>query len=65
MPALLFGGQKLGMIGGQYWYLDKRPHNDLWLTVAQALGLTTDALKTEKFMQDAKSFTGPITQVLT
>jgi hypothetical protein len=65
MPALLFGGQKLGLVGGQYWYLDKRPYNDLWLTVAKAFGLTTDALKTEKFMQDAKSFTGPITQVLT
>jgi hypothetical protein len=63
MPALLFGGQKMGIKGGQYQNLDKRPHNDFWLTVAQALGLTTDALKAEKFMQDTKSVTGPFTQV--
>ncbi len=63
MPAMLFGGQKLGVKGGQYWNMDKRPYNDFWLTVAQALGLTADALKTEKFMQDTKSVTGPFTQV--
>ncbi|MES1207004.1 MAG: DUF1552 domain-containing protein, partial [Pseudomonadota bacterium] len=64
LPAILFGGQKLGIKGGQYQYLDRRPHNDLWLTVAKALGLTPEALKSEKFMQDAKNATGPITQVV-
>jgi hypothetical protein len=32
----------------------------MWLSVAQALGLSVDQLKQEKFMQDNSSDTGPI-----
>src|SRR5689334_2553567 len=36
-PALIFGGAKLGMQGGQFQrFTTARPHNDLWLTIAQA-----------------------------
>jgi hypothetical protein len=34
-PALIFGGRKLGMQGGQFLNAN-RPHNDLWATIAQA-----------------------------
>ncbi len=60
LPVILFGGSKLGLQGGQYQFLDRRPHNDMWLSVAQALGLSVDELKQEKFMQDSSSYTGPI-----
>jgi hypothetical protein len=44
MPALIFGGRALGMIGGQYLNFESRPrpHNDLWMTIAQAYLRTTD-----------------------
>jgi Protein of unknown function (DUF1552) len=64
LPAMIFGGRKLGLKGGQYQYLDKRPHNDMWLTIAQAFGLSMDDLKSEKFMQDKSTHTGPITGLL-
>jgi hypothetical protein len=36
-PALIFGGKKLGMQGGQFQqFSSARPHNDLWMTIAQA-----------------------------
>jgi hypothetical protein len=36
-PALIFGGRKLGMQGGQFLqFTSARPHNDLWMTIAQA-----------------------------
>ena len=35
LPALIFGGSALGMKGGQFQQVS-RPHNDLWLTIAQA-----------------------------
>jgi Protein of unknown function (DUF1552) len=64
LPALIFGGQKLGLVGGQYRFLDKRPHNDMWLSVAQAFGLTVDDLKDETFMRDKGGHTGPIAGLL-
>ncbi len=36
IPAILFGGKALGLIGGQY-YDESRHTNDMWMTVAQAL----------------------------
>jgi hypothetical protein len=60
LPVILFGGSKLGLQGGQYQFLERRPHNDMWLSVAQALGLSVDQLKQERFMQDNSSSTGPI-----
>ena len=46
MPALIFGGRKLGMVGGQFLDLSARvrPMNDLWMTIAQAYLKTTDPL---------------------
>jgi hypothetical protein len=36
-PALIFGGKKLGMQGGQFQQFSTvRPHNDFWMTIAQA-----------------------------
>jgi hypothetical protein len=60
LPVMLFGGSKLGLQGGQYQFLERRPHNDMWLSVAQALGLSMDQLMQEKFMQDNSNYTGPI-----
>jgi hypothetical protein len=60
LPALIFGGSKLGLKGGQYQYLDQRPHNDMWLSIAQAFGLSMDDLKQDKFMQDNSTYSGPI-----
>jgi len=38
LPALILGGRALGMQGGQFLDFQSmtRPHNDLWMTVAQA-----------------------------
>ncbi len=43
LPALIFGGKALGMKGGQFMAV-QRPHNDLWLTIAQAYFKTTTPL---------------------
>jgi len=57
MPALLFGGSALGLRGGQFFNFEDslRSHNDLWMTVAQALLGTEDplaALEGEAFNRD-------------
>jgi hypothetical protein len=64
LPALIFGGRLLGLQGGQYQFVNRRPHNDMWLTVAQAFGLSVDDLRNEAFMQDNSNFTGPIADLL-
>jgi hypothetical protein len=44
MPALLFGGKALGVQNGKFWsFSPVRPLNDLWITIAQAFGLSVDA----------------------
>jgi len=55
--ALIFGGKKLGMKGGQLlnFESDVRPHNDLWATIAQAYFASTnplEALEAEVFVKD-------------
>jgi len=54
MPALIFGGSALGMKGGQYQNFS-RPHNDLWISIAQAYFKSTTPLTnlptTEKFVR--------------
>lgn len=46
MPISIFGGKNLGMKAlGQYVKLSNRPWPDIWLTIAQALGVTIDMLK--------------------
>ncbi len=78
MPAILFGGKALGFQQGQYLGGQtlpvatttgsftkvglNRPLNDLWLTVAQAFGLSTSAapLNAEQFVKNTAGWTGPI-----
>jgi hypothetical protein len=43
LPAVIFGGRALGMKGGQFQSVS-RPHNDLWLTIAQAYFKTTNPI---------------------
>jgi hypothetical protein len=62
LPALILGGRALGMQGGKLMNFAgaTRSHNDLWLTIAQALLQSSDplsALTTEKF---SKSEASPI-----
>jgi hypothetical protein len=59
LPALIFGGRTLGLQGGQFqnFSASPRPHNDLWVTVAQALfqnanPLGLDALRDEVFVKN-------------
>jgi hypothetical protein len=55
LPALIFGGRRLGMNGGQYLELaPNRPQNDMWMTIAQAFLKTTNpvaALPDEVFVK--------------
>jgi hypothetical protein len=58
LPALLFGGRALGMRGGQFIDVADRPHNDLWMTLAQAYLQSVDPLPyfaEEVFVQDEVS----------
>jgi hypothetical protein len=65
LPAMIFGGKALGMQTGQYINLEtaKRPHNDLWLTIAQAyFPNSSDVLqdlKNELFVGAKNTYTGP------
>lgn len=77
MPAILFGGKALGFKQGQYLGGQtlpvatggsftrvglNRPLNDLWLTVAQAFGLSTGTapFSQELFVRNTGGWTGPI-----
>jgi hypothetical protein len=63
MPAILFGGKALGFIHGQYMaFTNNRPLPDVWLTIAQAFGLsaTTAPLSAEIFAQNRNNWSGPI-----
>ena len=62
MPAILFGGKALGFKQGQQMTNINRPLNDLWLTVAQAFGLSMTAapLSAEAFVRNTAGRTGPI-----
>jgi hypothetical protein len=58
LAALILGGKGLGFQGGQFldFQLDRRPHNDLWMTVAQAFFPDSpnvlDELPDEVFFRD-------------
>lgn len=66
IPVVLFGGKNLGVQGGQYIDMGGQGlHNDMWLTVAQALGVSMDDLRGERgVMYDAGSYNGVISGVL-
>lgn len=62
LAALLFGGKALGFRHGTFTNLSPtRPLNDLWLTIAQAFGLSASEapLNAEKFVVGG-NLTGPI-----
>jgi hypothetical protein len=62
MPILIFGGKGTGFKGGQVMSFPenaKRSTTDMWLSIAAALGLTQDSLKTEKFLANAGRITNP------
>lgn len=61
LPAVILGGRALGMQGGKFFsFSPSRSHNDVWMTIAQALLKTNDplaVLAAEKFV---KTGVGPI-----
>jgi hypothetical protein len=61
LPALLFGGKALGIQNGSFWSFNNRPLNDLWITLAQAFGLSvsTPPFSLEK-VAAARKYTGVI-----
>jgi hypothetical protein len=54
-PTVVFGGRNLGFQGGRFEVMGNapnwRPHNDMWLTVAAALGVTLDQLQGEAILR--------------
>jgi hypothetical protein len=62
VPTLVFGGKNLGFKPGRFEVVgtapNYRPHNDMWLTVAAALGVSMDQL------QGAAMLTGDHTGVI-
>jgi hypothetical protein len=58
LAALILGGKALGLQGGQFldFQSNRRPHNDLWLTIAQAFFPDSpnvlDAMPGEVFFRD-------------
>lgn len=43
-PFVLFGGSRLGLEGGRFLEYSGRSSNDLWVTVANAMGLDIDTM---------------------
>src|SRR5678809_959397 len=62
IPVVLFGGSKLGFKHGKFLRLASgRPHNDLWISVAQALGIPLDRLKGQRGpAYDSGTYTGAV-----
>jgi hypothetical protein len=65
VPTVVFGGKNLGFQGGRFDVLSSgntmRPHNDMWLTVAAALGVSIDQLQNEAILKG--KYTGIIDQI--
>jgi hypothetical protein len=65
VPTVVFGGKNLGFQGGRFEVLGSggnfRPHNDMWLTVAAALGVTVEQLQGEAILKG--NHTGVINQI--
>jgi hypothetical protein len=60
VPTVVFGGKNLGFQGGRFETFN-RPHNDMWLTVAAALGVSAEQLGGEGIMKG--SHTGIINEI--
>jgi len=67
IPVMLFGGKNLGFKHGKFLRLSTgRPHNDLWLSIAQAFGVTLDQLKGQRGPAfDPKTYSGAIGELFT
>jgi hypothetical protein len=65
VPTVVFGGKNLGFQGGRFEVLGSgntmRPHNDMWLTVAAALGVPVDMLQGEAILRG--DYSGVIDQI--
>jgi pyrroloquinoline quinone (PQQ) biosynthesis protein C len=65
VPTVVFGGKNLGFQGGRFEVLNSggtmRPHNDMWLTVAAALGVSVEQLQGEAILKGKN--TGIINQI--
>jgi hypothetical protein len=65
VPTVVFGGKNLGFQGGRFEVLgsggNARPHNDMWLTVAAALGVSVEQLQGEAILKG--KYTGIINQI--
>lgn len=48
IPVVIFGGKAMGIKGGQFLKPASGLHNDMWLSVAKALGVSKDQLKGER-----------------
>jgi len=62
VPTVVFGGRNLGFQGGRF-VQDNRPHNDMWLTVAAALGVSMDQLQGEAILRG--NYDGVINEIWT
>ena len=62
LPAMIFGGSALGVQGGQYlnFESERRHHNDLWMTIAQAYLGTDDPMTVLAEEQFFKNGVAPI-----
>jgi Protein of unknown function (DUF1552) len=60
VPTVVFGGKGLGFKPDQF-VTGKRPHNDLWLTIAASLGVSLEQLQGEAILTG--SHTGLITPI--
>jgi hypothetical protein len=65
VPTVVFGGKNLGFKGGRFDVVGTgpqyRPHNDMWLTVAAALGVPLEQLTGEAILKGAH--TGLINEI--
>ncbi len=61
VPTVVFGGKSLGFQTGRFEAFTNRPHNDMWLTVAAALGVTVEQLQGEAILRG--KHTGVIQQI--
>jgi hypothetical protein len=65
VPTVVFGGKNLGFQGGRFEVLGSgnsmRPHNDMWLTCAAALGVSIDQLQGEAILKG--NYTGIMDEI--
>ena len=65
IPVVLLGGKNLGIKHGKFLKLARnRPHNDLWISIAQALGVPLDQLQGQRGPAfDPSTYTGAVSEL--